>query len=158
MSKILDLIPSWAWVAALSFLSITLKFENVNLHVEVAEHEKHIAELDTRIARGNEAAAAQALAFESKARAAEQARTVREKSLVVDANGARLALDGLRSSMYEFSSKTNPKSSQCAGFVAAVTRDDLLKVSSSYVELAEKCDRHVNDIQALIAATPTNKE
>lgn len=159
MLQILNLVPRWllaALVAMLAATSCKLKWDNGQLYIEIEKGKTHVASLETSIARANEASAAQAAANERRAREAESAAKVREQRLVADSGRARAELDRLRSALSSYTGQrlTASPASIAPGIDPAAPIDDLLTVSQRYVELAEKCDRHVSDIQTLVAAWP----
>ena len=77
----------------------------------------------------------------------------RELGLLADADGARVAVDGLRTATSAALSAAHASHDAC--LVAAATNGELLNASAAaYRELAEISDRHVSDIQTLTDAWP----
>ena len=154
----LNLIPKWAIGLALAvFVAMFAgqKIKNANLTLKVAQHETTIAQLKASISEGNALANARAQELEEAARVAEQDRARREKALAADARralaGLRDALSkargdyGLRANKESIAPDLDPADTVTELFLASVGR---------YTDLAEKCDRHVNDIKMMQEAWP----
>jgi len=161
MLAILDLIPKWilaALVAMLAATSCKLKWDNGQLSIEVEKHATRIAELNAGIQAANATAATQAARFEQQARTAEQARSAREQTLLADAAGAKSELERLRTvvasarSAYSLSAK--PSTIAPSLDPTDTFAELFLESTERYTSLAAACDRHVNDIQTLMAAWP----
>jgi hypothetical protein len=156
LAALLDLIPKPLYAAGVALLLAMLgltQYELITTKTDLALEKEHAAELVTTIAEADRAAQKQRADNAEAARKAEQDRVAREKVLAADAASARSALERLRSSLTGAGLRPNP-SGLYPSFKPADTADDLLTVSSSYIELAEKCDRHVSDIQTLVGAWP----
>jgi hypothetical protein len=134
-------------------LSGKLKYENLTLTTDLALEKEYAANLATTIAEAHAAAQKQRADNAEAARKAEQDRVAREKVLAADAASAHDALERLRASLTGIGLRPDPAHLYPSP-KPADTADDLFTVSSSYIELAEKCDRHVSDIQTLTAAWP----
>ena len=157
----LDYIPRWVMAAVIAILvaaSCQFKLEAVKLSIDLEKEKTRVAELNAGIQAANATAATQAARFEQQARAAEQARSAREQTLLADAAGAKSELERLRTvvasarSAYSLSAKSStiapsldPTDTFAELFIASTER---------YANLASACDRHVNDIQTLMAAWP----
>lgn len=157
----LDLIPKWAIAAALAVFALMFTGQNIktrNLTLELSHANTNIAQLKASISEGNERASAQAAKFEAAARAAEQDRTKREKTLVADADSARRALAGLRESV----SKANSSYGLRAGKTTIAPSLDpadtvselLVSCSERYIGVAAEADRWVNEVTTLRQAWP----
>ena len=156
-----NLIPKWAIGLALAaFVAMFTgqKIKNSNLTLKVAQHETTIAQLKASISAGNELANARAQELEAQARVAEQDRARREKALAADAATAKSALAGLRDALSKARGDYGLRASKesiapSLDPVDTVTELYLASVGR-YTDLAEKCDRHVNDIKMMQEAWP----
>jgi hypothetical protein len=159
MSLLLDLIPKpllLAAIAALLALSGWLKVENLNLTTSLAKEQTHAAELVSTIAESDAKAQRQAADHERAARAAEQARSKREKTLLADAASVRDELGRLRASLSSSGTglRADPAHFYASPDTTASVAELLVNCASRYSELGEAADRHVSDLQTLMAAWP----
>lgn len=158
--SILDFIPRWvlaALVLALSATSCKLKWENGDLSIEIEKGKTYVAQLETAIAKSHQTSEAILASNERRAREAEQAARTRSDALAADAARSRSELERLRTALAAYRTPyglTASKAAIAPSLDATAPIDDLLTVSDRYVDLAAKCDRHVNDIQTLMAAWP----
>jgi hypothetical protein len=159
MSLLLDLIPKpilLALIAALLALSCWLKVENLTLTTSLAKEQTHAAELVTTIAETDAKAQRQKADNERSARAAEQARAQREKTLLADAASVRDELNKLRTSLSSAGTglRADPAHLYANPDTTATVSELLVNCASRYAELGEAADRHVSDLQTLMAAWP----
>jgi hypothetical protein len=157
LTALLDLIPKpilLALIAALLALSGWLKVENLNLTTSLAKEQTHAAELVTTIAETDAKAQRQKADNERSARAAEQARAQREKTLLADAASVRDELNKLRTSLSSAGLRADPARLYASPDTTASVAELLVNCASRYAELGEAADRHVSDLQTLMAAWP----
>jgi hypothetical protein len=159
LTALLDLIPKpllLALIAALLAMSGWLKVENLNLTTSLAKEQTHAAELVTTIAESDARAQRQKADNERAARAAEQARAQREKTLLADAASVRDELGRLRASLSSAGTglRVHPTDSNAGPIPVSTDTELLLDCAARYADLGEKADRHLIDLQTLMAAWP----
>lgn len=160
MLTLLNLVPKWVWlalVAALSATSCKLKWDNSGLSLEIEKGKTYVAQLEKSIAKANTARVQQLVENEQRARAAEQAASSRQRTLLADAGAARVELDRLRSAL---ESHTSPRlTASGVTFAPSLDYADpvpelFLQCTARYIDLAAKADGHANDVKTLVDAWP----
>lgn len=133
-----------ALVAALGGFGAAWKIQNGNIaSLEKAHVEQELAD--------QRSASTAAIRRQEINIAAISAGVVREASLRRDVAGTRSALVGLSDASGEALRAASASKEAC--LERAATYDKVLRASAGrYVELAERADRHVNDIQTYSAA------
>lgn len=159
----LDFIPKFVWAALVAVLAATsckLKVDNNGLSFEVEKHATRIAELRQGIAASQATAAEHGLAMEKRAREAQVAAAVRERSLAADVGRAKSELDGLRVAVSKaqrgFGLRANPNSTGTGLDYPDPLPDLFLDCSRRYIDMASKADGHLNDALTLQESWPRN--
>lgn len=160
IAAILDLVPKWAYALAVAALVAVTGVQWIyieELRLGKAKDEAAIYDLRATIAINDAAAQSERARFAEQARKAEQARSAREAALAADSADARRELERLRVQLAK-ATGGSADGADATRFDPAAAVDDLLEVSRRYVEVSEKCDRHVTDLQTLIDAWPKTQK
>ena len=164
IDKLLTLIPRWAlWacIAALATACLALKLSlgDAALEAEQAitaagKANLEAANLRLDLADAKNKALAQANEFSNKVIEAQNESKKREALLKAAAESARAESDGLRSDTQALRSQLDQLSRDAVIERAAAIGAVLAQCSARYQVLAERSDRHVNDLRTLIEAWP----
>lgn len=157
MMAFLNLVPRWVWmalVAALAATSCKLTVDLGSVKLELEKSKVAVAQMETAIAMANTEAANKAASLQSTVVKAINESKTRETILRAAAAAAATESDGLRGDLdamrLQLDSASRDAAVERANAVGAV----LLQCSRAHQSLAEKADRHVNDLRTLIDAWP----
>lgn len=152
-----DLVPKWllaAAVAALLALSGWQAFQLAGTRADVATAQRDAAALQLAIADANTRAAQQAAALSQAVTKAQNEAKSRENTLRAAADSARSESDGLRNDLNALRGQYDQLSRDAVIERAAAVGVVLDQCARQYQGLAEKADRHANDVRTLIEAWP----
>lgn len=140
--KILDLIPSWVYAAAIAALLSMLGWSAIQTAIakqELATYKAEVAE-NTRRAEAEARAKEQRLQRENERIANES--TQRERRLASNAATSQLAANSLRDEIQRLNARAAPGDATAAGYAgeAAAARELLGACSSEYRAVAEGAD------------------
>ena len=154
---LLDLIPRWLLLGAIAALAVFAGKLGIDLAGErsaVIRANDHVAAMEVLMQKAATQAAEETAALQTKVTEAQNDARKREITLRADADGARGELDGLRieidAARDQLATASRDAAAQRAVAVGAVLQD----CSRRYSGLAEKADRHVNDIRTLTDSWP----
>ncbi len=157
MIALLELVPRWVLLALLAGAVALSGAQTVRLagaRADVAAERQVAADLRASIAEANTQAAETAAENYRLSLKAQNEAHQREEGLRAAADRARRESDGLRndadSLRLQLEAGTRAAAIDRAVAVGAV----LSQCGARYQVLAQRCDRHVNDLQTLIEAWP----
>lgn len=150
-------IPKWVWAALVAALAatsckLTVDLGAVKLEVEKARVAK--AQLETQVAQANADAARLSASLQSTVVKAQNDAKAREIPLRLAAAAARSESDGLLRDLEAMRADLATATREAAIERAAAIGDVLGQCSKEYQGLAERSDRHVNDLKTLMDAWP----
>lgn len=150
MSALLAFVPSWLWAALLASMTAVSCTQQLRLDHSRAE----AADLRAAIAEGNTRAAEQARALQAKVTEAQNEAKKRETLLRTTADNARTELDGLRGDLDAMRGQLADATASAAAERALAVGAVLQQCAARHQDLAQRCDRHVNDVRTMIEAWP----
>ena len=149
-----------ALIAVLMVTTIKLHWDKNGLVADIQVGKTTIAQLEGAIDKANAESAIQTAALTTQVLKATNDAKKREVILLADAAATSDALDSLRLSTSQ--ARAAYRLSGPTATASYLTEDaglDLLdSCAKEYSDLAAIADRHVSDIQTLIAAWPTSKK
>ncbi len=160
MLTMLNLVPKWAWAALVATLAATsckLKWDNSGLSLEIEKGKTYVAQLEKSIIQANADRVQQLVENEQRARMAEAAASNRQRTLLADANAARVELDRLHTAL---EAHTAPRLTASAATIAPgldyadPVPELFIQCTARYIDLAAKADGHANDVKTLVDAWP----
>ena len=157
MIAFLNLIPRWvlaAAIACLVVLSGVLALDLASARLQTSKAKEEVSQLKQAIADANLKAANESDNLKAKVIEAQNESNKREIELRANADSARSESDGLRNDLAAIRGKLATASRDAAVERATTIAVILQQCSERYEGLAEKADRHVNDIRTLIDAWP----
>lgn len=122
--------------------------------VRLSAAREDLAALRLQVAEANTRAANQAAELEAAVTKAQNEAKQRERDLRAAAAGARAESDGLRDDLATLRDQLAGATHAAAIDRAAAIGAVLQQCSARHQSLAERCDRHVNDIRTLMDAWP----
>ena len=122
--------------------------------VRLSAAREELAALRLEVAEANTRAANQAAELQAAVTKAQNEAKQRENHLRAAAAGARAESDGLRDDITILRDQLVGATREAAAERAAAIGTVLQQCAARHQELAERCDRHVNDIRTLIDAWP----
>lgn len=153
----LDLIPRWLLLAALvaagAFAGVQT-FKLASARGDVLEARERVASLELAVAQANTEAANKSAALQSQVVKAQNEAKKRETELRAAAAGALSESDGLRDDLNALRDQLATASSDSRAERAAALATVLSQCAARHQDLAQRCDRHVNDIRALTEGWP----
>lgn len=157
MIAFLNLVPRWVWmalVAALAATSCKLTVDLGSVKLELEKSKVAVAQMETAIAQANTEAALKTAALQSAVTKAQNDARTREIDLRASAAAAASESDGLRADVenlrHQLAGATHDAAVERATAIGGV----LSQCAARHQELAQRCDRHVNDVRTLIEAWP----
>lgn len=157
MSKLLDLVPSWLWAAVVVMLTLAcggLYVELAKTNMDLANSRTANAALNTAIADAALEAAEQRIRFENQLTKAKDEARQREATLRDAADAARTESQRLRDTTNSLRDQLANASREAVLDRAVAIGAVLSQCAARYQVLAERCDRHVNDLRTLTEAWP----
>ena len=164
MIRLLDLVPSWVYAAAVAAalaLAGYLGWQLIDAKSDLiasgalltqAKDAKHALEL--AVSDANTAAERQAKEFQLQVTKAQNEAREREANLRRDAADARTESDGLHNDVAGLRAALDGSTRASAVDRAVAVGAVLAQCAARYQVLAERSDRHVNDLRTLIEAWP----
>lgn len=153
----LNLVPRWLLLAALVAAAAYAGLQTLQLadaRGDLVTAERRVAELRQAIAVANAEAANKAAALQSQVVKAQNEAKKRETDLRAAAAAAGAESDGLRDDLArlrdELAGATDEARTDRALAIAGV----LSQCAARHQDLAQRCDRHVNDVRTLMEAWP----
>jgi chromosome segregation ATPase len=153
----INLIPRWALLAALVAALAGAAWQTVKLasaRSDLLTAERQIADMRTAIAVANTEAANKTAALQSFVTKAQNEAKKRENDLRAAAAGAQSESDSLRNDLNTLRQQLATASSDARAERASAIAAVLAQCSARYQMLAERCDRHVNDLRTMTEAWP----
>lgn len=157
LAGLFDLVPRWVWaslVAAFAATSCKLTVDLGAVKLELEKARVAVAERDVAIANANTEAARKTAALQSAVTKAQNDARTREIDLRAVAAAAVSESDGLRIDAENLRQQLAGASAASAIERAATVATVLSQCAAKHQVLAERCDRHVNDVRTLIEAWP----
>lgn len=157
MSALLALVPRWVLLAAVVALGALAGVQTVRLagaNTDVATAKLDASNLRAAIAEANTRAAEVAAENSANALKAQNEARKRENALRDAADSARRESDGLRDDADNLRLQLEASTKDAAIERASAIAGVLSQCSARYQVLAERSDRHVNDLRTLIDAWP----
>lgn len=157
IDRLLSLVPSWVYALAIAALVAFAGLQTVRLssaQADVANEQSVSAELRTAIAEANTQAAETATENYRLSLKAQNEAHKREEGLRLAADNARRESDGLRNDAENLRLQLEAGTREAAIDRAAAVATVLGQCAARYQVLAERSDRHVNDLRTLIDAWP----
>jgi hypothetical protein len=157
MIAFLDLIPRWVWmalVAALAATSCKLTVDLGSVKLELEKSKVAVAQMETAIARSNTEAANKTAALSNAVLKATNEAKTRETALRAAADAAATESDGLRADVENLRGQLSGATAAASAERAVAIAGVLSQCAARHQVLAERCDRHVNDVRTLIEAWP----
>lgn len=161
MTAFLSFIPRWVLAFAIVLLiglsiNLSLNLNSVQADLLTAKTDK--ADLELRIEKANTAAANQATELRNQVIEAQNEARKREQALRAAAVAAATESDGLRDDVAAMRVQLQQSNREAAIERATALGAVLQQCAARHQDLAQRCDRHVNDIQTLIDAWPKPKD
>lgn len=153
----LDLVPRELLLAALVAAGAAAVVQTVRLasaQGETATAKEEASGLRVAIANANTEAANRAAALQSQVVKAQNESIKREAALRAAADSARSESVGLRDDAQALRDQLASVTRDAAVDRAAAIANVLSQCAAKHQVLAERCDRHVNDLRTLIEAWP----
>lgn len=144
------MIRAWIWCAMLAFTAAV----GAAKHVMLERAHTEIAELHQSIAEANAKAAEQALALQQKVTEAQNEAKKREALLRAAADAVRGESDGLRHDIDALRGQLANATRDAAVERAAAVAELFGQCARRYSDVAEKAQRHADDVKMLIEAWP----
>ena len=157
MTALLELVPRWVLVALLAAAGAFAGWQTVQLaesQAEVAKAQAATSDLRATIEKADKEAAETATENYRLSLKAQNEAHKREESLRAAADSARLESDGLRNDADNLRLQLEAGTREAAIDRAAAVATVLGQCAARYQVLAERSDRHVNDLRTLIDAWP----
>lgn len=164
LTKFLDLIPNWLLVgliaAALALAGLqtvrlsSARDELVDAAHDLSKAKDDLADARQAIAVANTEAANKATALQTQVTKAQNEARKRETDLRAAADDARSESDGLRDDLARLRDELAEAAGNATAERAAALGVVLHKCAAEYQGLAQRCDRHVNDLRTLMEAWP----
>lgn len=150
LAGLLSLVPRWLLLAIAAAFAAT----SCRLSVDFDAQKLALATLQMEVAKANAHAASMAASLQSSVVKAQNDAKAREIPLRAAAAAARSESDGLRNDLQAMRASFATASRDSAIERAAAIGDVLGQCAIQHQSLAERCDRHVNDLKTLIDAWP----
>lgn len=161
MIAFLNLIPRGALLIAIALLialSGWLGFGLITVQSDLVEVQAGKASLELAIEKANTEAANQAAELRNQVIEAQNEARKREQALRAAAVAAATESDGLRDDVAAMRVQLQQSTREAAIERASAIGAVLQQCAARHQDLAQRCDRHVNDIQTLIDAWPKAPE
>ena len=157
MIAFLNLVPRWVWmalVAALTAASCKLAIDLSSVTLELETSKIAVAQMEAAIAVANTEAANRSAALSNAVLKAQNEAKSRETSLRAAATAAATESDGLRDDLAAMRDQYDQLSHDA--IIERATAVNLVfdQCQRRYQGLAEKADRHSNDLRTLMDAWP----
>lgn len=157
MTAVLALIPRWVLAAlAAVFLVVAgvLAFKLASARSDLATARIETADLRIAISAADAKAAQQSRDLTTAVLKAEHEAKTRETEIRIAAAAAATESDGLRDDLAAMRVQLGELSREAAVERAAAIGVVLSQCAARHQELAQRCDRHANDVRTLIDAWP----
>lgn len=157
MTALLAMVPRWVLLAALVAAGAFAGVQTVRLagaHADVATAKLDAADLRTAIAEANTKAAETAAENSATALKAQNEARKREDALRAAADSARRESAGLQLDAENLRLQLEAGTREAAIDRAAAIGAVLAQCGARHQVLAERCDRHVNDLRTVIDSWP----
>lgn len=161
MIAFLKLIPRWALfvaIAGLIALSGWLGFGLITVQSDLVKAQTDKSNLELAIEKANTEAANEATALRNQVIEAQNEAKKREIALRAAADAAAGESDGLRDDIAAMRVQLQQSTREAAIERASAIGAVLQQCAARHQDLAQRCDRHVNDIQTMIDAWPKAPE
>jgi hypothetical protein len=157
IAGLLDMVPGWVWaiaVAGLAATSFKLTMDLGAVRLEVGAVKLAKSKLETQVAQASADAASMAASFQSNVVKAQNDAKAREIPLRLAAAAALSESDSLRDDLATLRMQLDSATHDAAVNRAVAIGDVLGQCAKEYQGLAERADRHANDLKTLIQAWP----
>ena len=159
MAIIQAMTMRWGWAGLLVAAMLAVGMQTYRLAREQAAHADtrvEVATLKQAVAEAQALAAQQTAALQSQVTKAQDEARTRERALRVAAAAAATESDGLRADVEALRGQLAEATREAAVERATAIGAVLQQCAARHQDLAQRCDRHVNDIRTLIDAWPVN--
>ena len=153
----LDLVPKWLLLAALVGAGAFAGWQTYELseaRQSIVNAKDEVAVLKGAISESDRQAALQSAAYQTKVIEAQNDGKKREIALRSVADSARTESDGLRNDVANLRGQLDGATKDAAVERATAIGTVLSQCAARHQVLAERCDRHVNDLRTLTDAWP----